>query len=532
MVNQSKPESCDDKTSCVGFFAPRTQSAKKYWNKFCWLCHKENPVEKKKCNKCYHVYHVACLEADSICNDCKLAKIRNRLLSSDDQKMLKRLVEKLFCDEGMMTFEKQCISKPLTSIRAKIENYTTFAAFLDDIKWTVHKCMVVYNECQSVEENKMAAMAERLRMYCVEQVESMQACAECHTNSWEWPDHNITMSCKMAHPILWALDQQNLLYWPAKCMLVNDSKVTVRFFGYHKTAAVDVKDCWLYSHQPPSQKNGENQVNADDFSTALKEADAYIENLRKEIGEYVYAAMDTPFNPFIHFRTIGNDAVQSEDYPVVPVPALNRPNLVISSPLIDMSSAHRPNNQPRNSEMPSRVLDMPTIQSNDIDDQQHSSKKTQTKSINSTLAGKKRKITETVATPSPEQKARKSFPATSNIQVFSSLMQLNFREYVDKSSRLCEGIERLENKVAELKFEKKQLIDEIAQQKQEVDKVTNENNKLKGYLKQFNIIWEGKLAEAKRQQWCITCGKKPEDPFYCSKACQKVDWKNDEPEDL
>lgn len=111
-------------------------------------------------------------------------------------------------------------------------------------------------------------------MYCVEQVESMQACAECHMKSWEWPDHHVTKVCKMVHPILWALNKQNLLYCPAKCMSINDTTVTVRFFGYHKQDEVDLKECWLYSKEPPTKKHGEDKLNAEDWLVALKVREA------------------------------------------------------------------------------------------------------------------------------------------------------------------------------------------------------------------------------------------------------------------
>lgn len=122
----------------------------------------------------------------------------------------------------------------------------------------------------STEENKMNAMAEQLRMYCIEQVESMQACAKCYLNSIECPDHHIEMACEMDHPILWGLDPTNLLYWPAKCMAVNDSRAIVQFFGNHKTATIDVKDCLLYSREPPTRKTDVFQLDAQNFSTALK----------------------------------------------------------------------------------------------------------------------------------------------------------------------------------------------------------------------------------------------------------------------
>lgn len=80
--------------------------------------------------------------------------------------MLKLLVDEIFLDEGVSVrqwnetnknvwnvfrlfqfadFEKQIVSKPLTTIQSKLENYNNFASFLDDIKWATHKCMVVYN---------------------------------------------------------------------------------------------------------------------------------------------------------------------------------------------------------------------------------------------------------------------------------------------------------------------------------------------------------------------------------------------------
>lgn len=45
----------------------------------------------------------------------------------------------------MKKFDEENIAHPLTTIKTKIENYSTFAGFLDDIKWATHKCMVVYN---------------------------------------------------------------------------------------------------------------------------------------------------------------------------------------------------------------------------------------------------------------------------------------------------------------------------------------------------------------------------------------------------
>lgn len=109
-------------------------------------------------------------------------------------------------------------------------------------------------------------------MYCIEQIESMLSCLECHVNSWEWPDRHITMVCKMAHPILWA-PHKNEDYWPAKCMSVieNNSKTIVYFFGHNRMRAeVDVKNCLMYSRERPHQMEGKLQVITEHLQAAMK----------------------------------------------------------------------------------------------------------------------------------------------------------------------------------------------------------------------------------------------------------------------
>lgn len=200
-------------------------------------------------------------------------------------------------------------------------------------------------------------------------------------------------------------------------------------------------------------------------------------------------------------------------------PALNHPDLVSNSPLTDASSKQQASDQPSISK------DMPIIPS-DAPDDQPKVEQTNAKSSTTTLVeNRKRKATETIARPpSSEQKARKSFPAANNIQVFSNLMQLNFKEYVDKSNRLCNGMERMEIELEQLKSDKEHLTARVAQYKSDIDKLANENKQLKDHLQQLKIIWESRLSTAKAQQFCITCGKKPKQPFHCSKACMMNEW--------
>lgn len=130
--------------------------------------------------------------------------------------------------------------------------------------------IIIKSVFQSTEEHKWVVTVDLLQKYCTDQIDSIQACAECHMNSWESPDQHVTTVCKMVHPIVWALEKSNSLYWPAKCMTVFESKVIVCFFGSHKHIKVDIMECWLYSREPPTRANGEQQRNAEDLLTAMK----------------------------------------------------------------------------------------------------------------------------------------------------------------------------------------------------------------------------------------------------------------------
>lgn len=224
--------------------------------------------------------------------------------------------------------------------------------------------------------------------------------------------------------------------------------------------------------------------------------------------------MDTPFDPTAHIRTTKNETAQPHVRPIALIPKLIQPNLAFSTPLINATSVHRLSN-------PLISDDISTIRFNVTDDQPNSSR-LQAKSTKSTSVAKKRKNNDPIA-PTLEQKARKSF-ASSNSQVFSNFLQLNFKEYVDKAKCLCTGMEELEEKINQLQLDKKRIMDENNEQKLELDRLRAENRKLNSQMKQMGEYWNSKLNATKMQQWCLTCGKKPEIPFHCSKACQITYW--------
>lgn len=81
----------------------------------------------------------------------------------------------------------------------------------------------------------------------------MQACVECYINSCERPDHHMVMVCTAAHPVVWSRMCPDSHYWPAKLLIAQNPKVTVRFFGHHSKADIALTDCLMYSRDYPNE---------------------------------------------------------------------------------------------------------------------------------------------------------------------------------------------------------------------------------------------------------------------------------------
>lgn len=108
-------------------------------------------------------------------------------------------------------------------------------------------------------------------MFCIDQVESMQTCAECYINSCEHPDRYMVMVCSAAHPVVWSRLYPDSHYWPAKLMTAQNPKVTVRFFGHHSKAEIALTDCLMYSLEYPNEAGaGPLPVNQLDAALEVK----------------------------------------------------------------------------------------------------------------------------------------------------------------------------------------------------------------------------------------------------------------------
>lgn len=167
--------------------------------------------------------------------------------------------------------------------------------------------------------------------------------------------------------------------------------------------------------------------------------------MQKQGGGFVYAASDTPFDPIIHFRASGK-VFRSEHQPTTMTTMVNAPNIVSSTPLIGANSACRTSSHPLTNEAASTIQFKISPR-----DPRIAFKQIRAESTHTTPTGKKRKANDTVESP-PKLKARKSFPESNNVHVLSKIVQMNFSEYIEKASRLCNGIELLERQIDELRL--------------------------------------------------------------------------------
>lgn len=80
-------------------------------------------------------------------------------------------------------------------------------------------------------------------------------CHECYTYMDE---RFATLCCSKPHILVWA-KQRGYPFWPAKLMRYNviNNTFDVRYFGegYHPSAVIPAKDCFLFSQQSPGIGN-------------------------------------------------------------------------------------------------------------------------------------------------------------------------------------------------------------------------------------------------------------------------------------
>lgn len=105
----------------------------------------------------------------------------------------------------------------------------------------------------------------------------------------------------------------------------------------------------------------------------------------------------------------------------------------------------------------------------------------------------------TLATTAPSAKKSTAAPMQSDHEI--NYLKMNFKDYVDKSKKICDGVENLENTVRELQLAKNRMVSEATQRQQDMDKLMSENHSLRQEIGKINASWMQKLILAQRQQW-------------------------------
>lgn len=134
---------------------------------------------------------------------------------------------------------------------------------------------------------------------CKWEMEEIETCPDCYGNAYA-DDNWFTLACPNPHMLIWAR-LKGFPFWPAKAMKTRDGNVDCRFFGRHDRAWVPIKECYLYSKEPPCQPKSRSKS----LDSCIEELEQHVFNLEQRFGGYVYAKSRTQFDPrkmHYHFK--------------------------------------------------------------------------------------------------------------------------------------------------------------------------------------------------------------------------------------
>ncbi|XP_026223444.1 protein kinase C-binding protein 1-like isoform X3 [Anabas testudineus] len=169
----------------------------------------------------------------------------------------------------------------------KKKMYGCTEAFLADIKWILHNC-IIYNGGN----HKLTATAKVIVKICEHEMNEIEVCPECYLSSCQKRDNWFCEPCSQPHPLVWA-KLKGFPFWPAKALREKDGQVDARFFGQHDRAWVPINNCYLMSKEIPFSVKKTKSI----FNSAMQEMEVYVENIRKKFGVFNYAPFRTPYTP-------------------------------------------------------------------------------------------------------------------------------------------------------------------------------------------------------------------------------------------
>ncbi|KAM8863726.1 MYND-type zinc finger-containing chromatin reader ZMYND8-like isoform 1-T3 [Spinachia spinachia] len=287
---------------------------------YCWLCHREGQV--LCCELCPRVYHAKCLklpaepEGDWFCPECEKITVAEcietqskamTMLTIDQLSYLLKFALQKIKQPGTEPFQKPVSleqhpdyaeyifhAMDLSTLEKNIKKkmYGCTEAFLADMKWILHNC-IIYNGGDCVSGNhKLTATAKVIVKICEHEMNEIEVCPECYLSSVQKRDNWFCEPCSPPHPLVWA-KLKGFPFWPAKALRDKDGQVDARFFGQHDRAWVPINNCYLMSKEIPFSVKKTKSI----FNSAMQEMEVYVENIRKKFGVFNYAPFRTPFTP-------------------------------------------------------------------------------------------------------------------------------------------------------------------------------------------------------------------------------------------
>ncbi|XP_017073365.2 protein kinase C-binding protein 1 isoform X2 [Drosophila eugracilis] len=284
------------------------------WDPFCWKCRQCGKL--MPCSKCLRSFHTYCVRPATTkfdsswkCPECQVIetapkRLRRNGVSVDllsqllsfalDRMRHVRGAHKLRSPQEVfpLTYKKYFVNPvSFDSLAKRIRSgaYQSTEEFLGEVKWIQHNALILDNGDVKVEQASKAVVK-----VCRQEANEIDTCPECYLNansSDEW----FVKVCRHPHLLLWA-KLKGFPYWPAKAMgSSNSAMVNVRFFGKHDRAFVPVKDCFLYSAQNPNTQT--SRRSARDLAECIREVEVHIEQIKRKIGAFNYAAYRIPYDP-------------------------------------------------------------------------------------------------------------------------------------------------------------------------------------------------------------------------------------------
>ncbi|XP_038659497.1 protein kinase C-binding protein 1 isoform X8 [Scyliorhinus canicula] len=181
----------------------------------------------------------------------------------------------------------------------KKKMYGCTEAFLADVKWILHNC-IIYNGGFCIAANhKLTATAKVIIKICEHEMNEIEVCPECYLAACQKRDNWFCEPCSNPHPLVWA-KLKGFPFWPAKALRDKDGQVDARFFGQHDRAWVPINNCYLMSKEIPFSVKKTKSI----FNSAMQEMEVYVENIRKKFGVFNYAPFRSPYTPNNQFQML------------------------------------------------------------------------------------------------------------------------------------------------------------------------------------------------------------------------------------